>query len=36
MFIIDGSFEVKLQTTWTDEAAEMGRGRERQRQKKEE
>jgi hypothetical protein len=26
--MIEGSLEVKLPTIWTDEAAEMGRGRE--------
>jgi hypothetical protein len=33
-YIIEGSLEAKLSTTWADEAAEVGRGREEKARRK--
>jgi len=34
IYIIEGSFELKLPTIWTDEKAEVGRVREEKRRRK--
>ena len=33
MIIVEGSFEVELPTRWTDEAAEVGRGKKKSDEK---